>query len=352
MKKAAFYPVTPWNQFVFEYRDLIKGEFQVTAAVVPNAYKKSVSISEHEIYSHVQDVLNKVDAVIFVPFWDKSRLLQDMRTVMDAGKDVVSFIDLSDEEAETLRTYAEEHTASFSTITDNRLVNLMNSREDPFLQPESIVIAVSSITKGIHNSALVAGLASALMKKGYHVGAVCSDPTLSILEGFAYLPIDRLISSNLDNCIMKINEFFFLYQMKYKPDIIIVQLPDEGICRLSYEMASCFGARTYLYSQAIDFDYGIVLSPIISADAQLYSGLNENFQNRFGLPINSVCIAAKETKLEMAHGEENVKYYRAFIDETNSVVDSLRAQDTDIMYYSVSEDYSDALAEAIIEHLS
>lgn len=353
MKNAAIYPITPKNQFLLTELDNQFDDLTITTAVVPNSFATQVSISNYDIFHKVEDVIGHVDTVIFVSSWDTRRMYMEIDMVLNRGIDVITTILFSDEDAEHLCQIAHLHNANFTMKTKTHIAKLLDERDEAYSQPESIVIAVSPITKGISSSKLITGLFASLERAGYKVGVICSDSDLQLLSGYEWLPLDLMINEQLDRCIMKINEFANLFQMIYKPDVIIVQMPDEGLYRMTYDFASCFGAKTFLVSQAINFDYGIVLSPVIDFDFSLYEQLSHISAKRFGFEYNSICLVPKIVNLDIAQGEEVVKYYTASDNELEATTEMLANQSTnDIHFLAAFEDYITPLTRQIIEYLS
>lgn len=353
MRSAAIYPITSDNQFLLKELNGMFGEFKITTAVVPYAFANEVKANNYEVCHKITDVVEAVNAVIFVSFWDTQRMFKEITMVLEHGIDVISTIPFSKDEGARLQQTATLHNAEFRAAINPHFSKLLKERDDVYSQPESIVIAVSAITKSISSSELVVNFFNALNKAGYSVGVMCSDPDLQLIHGYEWLPIDEMIADNLDRCIMKINSFVNFLQVTYKPNIIIVQLPDEGLFRMSYDFASCFGARTYLVSQAVDFDYGVVLSPLIDSDLTLYEHLSEISKSRFGFAYNSICITPKSANVDIAQGEETMRYYTVSSDQLADNVQELKQRAIDGTFiFSSEEEYTSKLVNHLVSFLS
>ena len=122
---------------------------------------------------------------------------------------------------------------------------------------------------------------------------------------------------------------------------------------MTYDFVSCFGAKTFLISQAVDFDYGIVLSPIIDSDPMLYKQLSDVSKSRFGFEYNSVCLVPKTVNLDIAQGEEIVKYYTASFDDLKNTVATLQQGiEKDINFLSIQENPDVCIRQHIVNCLS
>lgn len=353
MRKAAIYPITSHNQFLLRELDGIFEDLNITTIVVPNAFAQEVSAPNYTVFHRVEDLVGSVDAVIFISSWDTQRMHNEISMILSHGIDVITTIAFSMDAANQLHQVAKLHGAEFRMPVKDHIIKLLNERDDVYSQPESIVIAVSSITKGISTSEMITSISASLKSIGYNVGVICSDADLQLIRGYEWLPINNMITDHLDRCIMKINSFANLLQMIQKPDVILVQMPDEGLYRMTYDFASCFGAKTYLISQAIDFDYGIVLSPLIDSDPSLYEQLSEISKSRFGFEYNSVCVCPKIVNVDIAQGEETVKYYTAPSDNLAKTVEELKNCSTnEISYFSASGDFVAPLVQRVIDYLS
>lgn len=353
MKTAAIYPITSHNKYLLKALNGRFRDYQITTAIIPNAFSNNIVTSDYFVRHKIEDIIGTVDAVIVINSWDSSRMYNEIIKVLSKGIDVITTIAFKKDEINFLSQIANENATTIKTAYDSHIMQLLNERDDVYSQPESIVICISTITKGIATSGLTLSLAHLFEQSGYAVGIISTDSDLQLVDICEWLPINDMISDNLDRCIMRINSFINLFQIVNKPDILILQLPDEGLYRMTYDFVSCFGAKTFLISQAVDFDYGIVLSPIIDSDPMLYKQLSDVSKSRFGFEYNSVCLVPKTVNLDIAQGEEIVKYYTASFDDLKNTVATLQQGiEKDINFLSIQENPDVCIRQHIVNCLS
>lgn len=351
MRKAAVYPVTPNNSYLVDELSLHHRELMITTIVVPNAYSNRVNLSGYQTCHSISEIDDCVEIVVFLSFWDEQRILTDMEMILKRGINVLTATRLKTEQIAWLELIAREHGASFCAFGMD-IMQYLEDRDDPFLQPEGVVIAVGTVTQGIHTAKHVVQLGDELKRKEYTICTICCNPDLQLLDGFFYLPIEQMLSSNLDKAIVEINHFINYVQAIRKPDVIIIQLPEEGMYRMSNDFCTCFGVQTYCISQAVEFDYGIAVSPLLGIDAGLYTLLSEISQYRFGFQYDSVIIVPKIVNVDVPPGVENMKYYMGSNEQTDSTVAKLKEQSNTILFHSDIQNCTISIVEDIIDHLS
>lgn len=325
----------------------------IVAGVIPNGFSSETS-SELSIpvYGKVQDVFEIVDTVIFFPIDNRAYLIKIVEETLLNHKNAICYIDFSEQEIVALEKLAESNGVGCKIPGDEIDMSVLQRRSDVYTQQESIIVAVGALTQGMDTSAAVTSLRVALAECGYRVAVVATKREACVLGG-KFLPLDRLISSNLDQTIVFINRFFTFFQIVHHPDIIILQLPDEGLHRVSNDYETCFGAKTFLISQAVDIDYSVILSPIIGLDSSVFSVLSEISKQRYGFGYNAIGIDNSSIDMLVSSGTSSLRYFKENEELATSTAGRLREEsEGEIVYFSTSEKWQNALANSVIESLS
>ena len=106
---------------------------------------------------------------------------------------------------------------NFNCFNDRATLEAIAKRNEPYQSPESIVIAVGAITTNLDTSFIALALKNQLTKIGYRATLIASDPTLRVL-GNPFLPLDLMISPQLERTIVCINQFINYVQLLYHSD--------------------------------------------------------------------------------------------------------------------------------------
>lgn len=353
MNNAAIYPYTTYNFYMYEALCKHRPDLNITSLVIPKAFSKSIIIpNDVLVFDKIDKVIPTVDWIVFLPMWDEQRLYKEILMSIKSGKNIICTVDFPFDKITELKDAACKKGVVFETDESNGLFQKLKKRADVYTQQESVVIAVGSLTKGIDSSKYVLALSDKLADYGYRVSVIASNQVLSAL-GFSMMPVSKIIENNLDHTIVQINRLFNYVQLKQRPDIILVQLPDEGIYRISNDYETCFGAETYLVSQAVDIDYCIMLSPVIDADPETFDYLSEVSKSRYGFVYNGVCITHNIVDMGVAQGTEKMNYYIASVGSVKEVVGLLRENTTgDIIYFDSESDWYTEVANDIVNRCS
>ena len=321
MTDVAVYPITARNSFMLSGLRKIRKDLNITCAVVPNAYRK-VEIGEDLLVVHnIEEVPCSIKCIIFLSMWDKQRMFKEMSHALQAGISIVCADDIPQEKQQTLYEIADQANTTCEFYDSNLLFTFLSERSDVFTPQESVVVAVGSLTKGINTSKTIIDLYCELTEMGYRVGVIASDPELQLFK-FWWLPIQKVIDKDLDDSVIQINRLANYFQLTQRVDVILVQLPDEGLYRVANEYETCFGVGTFLVSQAIDIDYSVMLLPAMSLELESFNFLNTTFMYRYGFEMDSVCVTHNTIDFGAPQGTKEMKYFIS----TDADVETLAAE--------------------------
>ena len=354
---TAIWPVTPKNRFLAETVRRVRPELAADTAVVPNGWAKACNPEGFRVVHRLAELPEEADTVLVLTGNDRRRQKEAIRELIRQGKQVLCAAKLAAEEQEQIREMG--NAAGVRTFFfDNRArLEKVTRRDARFAPLESIVIAAGALTKGIRTTDLVIRLREGLAGQGYKVSVMASDPDLRAL-GCDYLPAEDLIGKDTDHTVMTINRYLNDHQNREGSDIILMQLPDEGLHRISADYETCFGVLTYLISQAANIDYGVMVAPVLDRDAAVYRALSETAKGRYGFGYDAVFVLPQTVDpMYTPHGAENVDYYTLPEEEREGILSGLRASagapgTAEILFPEDSEDGIRELVNHIIDSLS
>ena len=347
---TAVYPVTPANRLLAEALRAARPDLAADTAVVPKAWIKNCRPEGFHIVHRLEELPETVDTVLFLTARDLKKLAESIRETIRSGKNILCAARL--EEEADLRALAENHGVKAFFFNPAARLERLEREEAKYMPQESVVIAVGALMKNIRTTDMVLRLRNRFAELGYRVSVLASDPDLRAL-GYDYLPMDDLIEKNLDHTIMMVNRYINDHQGRERGDIILLQLPDEGLERDSEDYETCFGARTYLISRAASVDCGVMLSPVMKWDAELYQAFSESAVHRYGFSYDAVCLLPVTVDpMYMPQGAETVDYYALPEAKAEEMVSLLQNADGDILFLRDTEESVRRLADDLLDRLS
>lgn len=211
---------------------------------------------------------------------------------------------------------------------------------------DSVVIGIGRLVGEVDVGNAIFEVESELSKKGYKVSAISHNCNGMILKHHPFP--ENLFDEGLsnDDKVYCFANYIHEIEMCNRPDVIIVEIP-YGMIKISNSQTNQFGINAYIISQAIDFDYFILVSPIMDG-AEVYDKIKECFVGRYGVNLLSVVIRNKvidpfaETK-----GETTV-----FSVDQKLVDEWMAEMDSSINVYGGSKPNYTMLVEQIITELS
>lgn len=350
MTDVAVYPITARNSFMLNALKMIRSDLHITCAVVPNAYRKVLVDESIQVVHGIEDIPCNTKCIVFLSSWDKQRMFEEMSHALQTGMSIICADDIPQEKRHTLYAIANQANVTCEFYDSNLLFTFLSERNDVFTSQESVVVAVGALTKGINTSKTIIDLYYELTGMGYRVGVISSDSELQLLK-FWWLPIQKVIDKDLDTTIIQINRFANYFQLMQKVDVILIQLPDEGLYRVADEYETCFGAGTFLVSQAIDIDYGIMLLPAMNLELESFNFLNTTFMYRYGFEMNSVCITHNILDFGAPQGTKEMAYYISADADVRALATDLQGAKANV-FVDCDTNWCRAVVNDIIESLS
>lgn len=350
--KALIYPYRAEYDYFVDALKIYRTDLEITSVVIPQSYAKYCPIPVNvKNYTKFDDALQQVECVVFLPMDNFDLLHKRASQVLEEGKKVILSSAIPKEQVKLLKELANFNNTSIEYQDKTEITEYLKNRSDIFTQQESVVIGIGSLTQGISTSKIAVKLCNELSNRGYSVSIIGTSPELAALN-IDILPLDEMIQTDLDDTIVQINRFANLFQLRNRPNIVILQLPNEGLYRVSSDYSTCFGAKTFLVSQAIDIDYCVMVTPYMDMDADVFSELSDISEKRYGFRYDALCFAHRIVDMQWAAGETELRYYLAESKGVKETVSRLRKEDASRIYIDSADEWYSCVADDIIEQLS
>lgn len=353
---TAVFPVMPGNLALYNALCRMRPEMNISTAVIPYAYRNRCKTEKWITVCHLLSELPEaVDTVLLLSFWDPDRLISEIRKMISSGKAVICYARVPEETQKELLSQASAGGTCLTFPDTHQTVKRIYRTDDVYTSPESIAVAVGSLTQGLDTTSSVISLYQKLTTLGYRVSVLATNPDLQAL-GFEKLPVDELMSGNPDQTIMMLNRCMNHHQFRYQADLVLIQLPDEGLHRTSLKYEVGFGARTYLIGQAMSIDYGVMLSPMMEADARIYQALSKVAEKRYGFQYDCIRILPRTVDEYDPLGAEKVLYCGVPEEDAGEMATALRksAEDEgiDILFTGDPQNWADQTVQNMVDKLS
>ena len=168
---------------------------------------------------------------------------------------------------------------------DHTIVNISNvSRKTDLLEAsieidimsklEIPIIYVGGIISDVENFYVALKLKKEFEIHGYKVEIISNSKYTSILGGVEYPKTYLNTNSSIEKQIFDLNKMYHLLYQKYKPDLLIIDIP-LGIIPISKKITNNFGVHCDILSTALPGDYFITLFP-----ANMFTDHNVNYTRK------------------------------------------------------------------------
>lgn len=344
MYNTAIYPITSNNSYLVECILSECPGMHLVSAVVLGAYRNTVSLpSEISVFHKLTDAFSTVERIIFVSFHDTERLFRDMLKAVDAGKHIICTASIPQDKLNLVREASEKAGVTFVFENSEDKIEFLKKRSDVYTVQECPVIAVGSLTKGISSLESALRIAIAFRKSGIRTSVVSPDSAVTIAGG-TWMPLDKMTENNLDTTVVQINRFFTLLQLNERPELIVLHLPEEGLYRPSNDFECSYGALTYLISQAVDIDVGVILSPMMELDSNAYELITKTLGYRYGIDSFVICIEELLVDTSSIQGSVSIFYYLAPKEDAIQYATTLQSETDKLLFLCDENDkYSSAV---------
>jgi len=335
-------------------------KYNITTLINPNALSaKDPGFDNVLMTTSFDEAVKNVDAVIFLDNKQYKDTLIKIKKCIRSKTDAVCCIRPKEEDLSFLTELAQENDVTFTLIDekDKDLKTKITGRGDLYHTQECVVAAVGSLFNGGagFDSDLVLKLAKSFEYRGYKPTIIASDRNFKLCGFYSALPFGfNDLEESPDSLVYLLNNYYNYVQMVESSDIIILQLPQEGLLKLFENFPCGFGIKTFIISRAIDIDYFTLAAGVDCRDDDVFDEMSELIKKRFGFRIDSIALNScyVDYNLSLDVGKTvSVNVPEKIVRETVEYLEN--SKKSDIVYVNCSDDYfSDTICDDCIEKLS
>ena len=332
--------------------------YNITCLIFPKSYyvETTTENSDIEFSNDFEMSLDNLDGIIFLNCKQKEAVIRKIFKVLELGKEVVCCLHLNDKECDEISCYAQQHGTIFSYLPKKQNDLKTNSiASEYFLPQECIVIAVGSLTPKLNNNSIILRLIEELEKNKYTVAPLVTDNNLLLCGYYPLINRDAYdFEDDYDSFIFNLNTYINSVQIRCKPEIMIVQLPPEGLYRLYDDTPFGFGTKNFMVSQALNIDYFVLHCGLDIPNDFIYQEISKCFENRYSFHIDAVVVDNYVLDYEKTMENFDVRYQTVPEDAVNEYVGELKNDSSsDILYCDKCNHLSEALiVKDIVNQLS
>lgn len=353
------YSVYPYSDNDFSLvENLIKNnKLSISAVVYPKSWNvQTNSLLGINSFSDFDEALKTTDGLVILQNNQYKLTVQKIKKAIKQHKDIICCMQLKELDLLQIKGEAAKEGVLFDYIpkVNAEIRQKIEERTGYFLTQECVVIAIGAISEGISTSGLTLDLTTSLTSKGYNVTSIVSDVNLELCGFERLLPYQlKGVENDPSQFIYDLNVYINYLQMKHQSDIILLQLPQEGMFRVYNNLPFGFGVKPYLVSQAVDVDYSIIVSGVEIYDSDIYKKISECFENRYGFAIDAVVVSERTIDYSLSLQNSEMTYKAVPNEAVDSCVEELLTGKTDILYCRKHEkNLGEKIAEHCIDRLS
>lgn len=348
--KYGIYPYSDNDFSLVEY--LIKNnKLSINAVIYPRSWNVHTdSLLGINSFSDFDEALKTTDGLVILQNNQYKLTVQKIKKAIIQHKDVICCMQLKEPDLLQLKSEAAKEGTLFDYIPKENaeIKQKIEERTGYFLTQECVVIAIGAISEGISTSELTLDLTTSFTSKGYNVTSIVSDVNLELCGFERLLPYQlKGVENDPSQFIYDLNVYINYLQMKHQSDVILLQLPQEGMFRVYNNLPFGFGVKPYLVSQAVDVDYSIIVSGVEIYDSEIYKKISACFENRYGFAIDAVVVSERTIDYSLSLQNSEMTYKAVPDDAVDSCVKELLTGKTDILY---CRNHEKNLGEKIAEH--
>lgn len=216
-------------------------------------------------------------------------IVQKIKLAAENGKNIICLPKLKKADLKEIKSLCQQQNIQFrycpSELGD--LDKYGHKKRYEFCPISIPVVLVGGIINDIDCFECFLGLVKAFQNAGYNVAGFASDSSSTLFNITRLDPIMNSLRYSDDEKMLWINNCLFYISLKKKADIIIIQIPD-AMMRFNDQAINGFGAKTFVYSQAVTANYCFGIVPWRFTDSHFLDSVSNNFKNRYGFQLNGV----------------------------------------------------------------
>jgi hypothetical protein len=267
----------------------------------------------------------------------KADVIDKMEYALSNGHDILCYLILEDNIVERLKLNSEKYNVKFDYIIENTAYNNFNFIEAEIKTPDIPIVFIGELFPDLDSTESAITLHESLELSGYKSISIMSDINTTIISS-SYITIPKTFFSNdiiYSDKVFLINGFINNIIERYRPDIIIFQMP-EPMFKYNDTFTNGFGIYPYIISQAITPDFLIISAAYELIESKFFTLLSQNFKYRFGCEIDIVIISNIYFDLESSLDIKEMTYNHYNIDQISDNINDFY-KDTDIPIISIKD---------------
>lgn len=360
MKKCVLYPFS--EKSIVLYNQLLeqKNDIEIVSVVAPKAWTLNIledeiisnSIKRHKISSDFYNELKKGDWIIFLSCSKVELIYSDIKSKIAScikkGKNIYCIFPLNAEDKKYFVEYAQMYNVEFKQYKEETDIweKRYYDKERKMYKPDAILVGIGKTIDKLETTYSTYNIMNRYKKIGYRVAIISANENLCFLGKSFYKYPEKFLTNELseDEKVLYFNRFLKYVDYSFHPEIIIVEFPEQ-MMRYTEECIGEFGVQTYIVSQAVNFDYFILVSDINNYDMQL---LNTYYKYRFGLEIDAIVMSNMVVDFSCSlEDKEIITYFLNREDVEAFIIEFEKEFSYYIINASIKSQYKDLVEESI-----
>ena len=295
MKKVALFPFGVNLLPIVKYFDEMQDEYQLTEVIalpgmglagrdvadVCNQPPIEIKVIDKLCFDNSQWKYLILVMEYLPSDYDTKRVIQ---TALSYGKEII----VMEHSSYSMQEWTANMCASEDAV---HLLSLESFLPDDFIyryysRIKTPVLLVGGIVEQADVFETVVAVTKSLKEMGLSVAAITNEAAGGI---FGFFDIKDLYFGmrDISENISQINQKLQAIELKYTPDIIVIQAPD-AVIRYNNIVPNGFGIYTYALCQAVQPDYFVCCMPYDLINREFVNLLNEDFKQCLGVGIDMI----------------------------------------------------------------
>lgn len=329
-----------------------KGSGLIGKDIAYSANRNSLGVTVKEVST---EMIDSSDVVIILSDLSdnlKKLSIELMIRVAEAGKKIMCFLDISDEEQEKIKSKCNTNQCLFCQDVrkkDQALLNDVASHTKKMHATDIPIVFVGGLTEQADQVEVALGITKEFRNRGYRVSTIVNSEVYNIFGLHSYS-----CSLKEEKAVQFIRSFNYLIkaiETTENPEIIIIELPGTMI-RYNDLLTGDFGVYTYYFTQACVPDYTICCVPTGDYVNEFFKMLSKDFENKFNFKID--CLHFSNPTLDFANSEQyrEIRLFNLPIHKVEEVIAGLENEMTIPLHRFNISNSEHVIADSILERLT
>ncbi|OOM11321.1 TIGR04066 family peptide maturation system protein [Clostridium saccharobutylicum] len=310
-KKVLIYPFS--NKFFPVMKAMINktDEYEIVSTVTPKTWflageKDDVSKINNSDYLGIDisnnfiEEIERCDTVIIANCNNEKIMYNDIvdkiKTSIKFNKNIICCFELENKDILEINKLSQKSNVKFEYLNElyksPKEIEMLEQQEVDkharMCKIDSTIIFVGKLLDELESTFSLVSISEKYKKQGYEVVTISLNNNCRILDYLSFPNSIFELNISIERKIVLFNYFIKEIEKKYRPDLIVIQLPG-GMMKYSNILTNGFGVYPYLISQAISSDYFVLVTPFNEMEEELFhEKLNECFWHRFGFKIDMI----------------------------------------------------------------